>query len=355
MEQLEADVMVGPLSGDEAVAIANYAKQHPTKTFIIGTAGVAGPDDADRAEELLPLPRRRRPVERGHRRDRLQEARLAEGRDHHGRLQLRLDVRGRHHRRLLRDRRQDHEARVPAAQHDRLLVRTSSSCPQPDKVDGYFWVVGGTGTGAASRRSSRRTARSSPKQLIGNLFFDFVGAPTRKWRRMYVGAYVGGFGTAPGLKTAQAKTLRGRSRASGTRRCKASLRRRVRLQLLQRRVGARPGALRRRPARPGRSSRRRCRARSRRATRSRDKGRRQARQPAAGDPGPVPAADRQARAAHQSVIGFVPNVDQTFGGMFGPNKPAPGRTCPPCVKKKLPWQGKIKVVKNGVVTNQVIK
>ena len=56
-----------------------------------------------------------------------------------------------------------------------------------------------------------------------------------------------------------------------------------------------------------------------------------------------------------SVIGFVPNVAQTFGGVFGPNKPAPGRAFPPCAKRKLPWQGKIKVVKNGVVTNQVIK
>ena len=43
MEQLRADVMVGPLSGDEAVAVANYAKTHPTKTFVIGTAGSQDP------------------------------------------------------------------------------------------------------------------------------------------------------------------------------------------------------------------------------------------------------------------------------------------------------------------------
>ncbi len=43
MEQLGADVMIGPLSGDEAVYIANYAKSHPTKTFIIGTAGSQDP------------------------------------------------------------------------------------------------------------------------------------------------------------------------------------------------------------------------------------------------------------------------------------------------------------------------
>ncbi len=55
------------------------------------------------------------------------------------------------------------------------------------------------------------------------------------------------------------------------------------------------------------------------------------------------------------MAGYVPAVDQTFGGTFGPNKPAPGRNFPSCVKKKLPWQGKIQVVRNGRVTNQFIK
>ncbi len=39
MEQLDADVMIGPLSGDESIAVANYAKQHPKKTFVDGAAG----------------------------------------------------------------------------------------------------------------------------------------------------------------------------------------------------------------------------------------------------------------------------------------------------------------------------
>jgi len=43
MEQLNADVMIGPLSGDEAVAISHYAQKHPNKTFIIGTAGSQDP------------------------------------------------------------------------------------------------------------------------------------------------------------------------------------------------------------------------------------------------------------------------------------------------------------------------
>ncbi|HEX7222340.1 MAG TPA: ABC transporter substrate-binding protein, partial [Candidatus Limnocylindrales bacterium] len=43
MQQLRADVLVGPLSGDEAVAIANWAKPRPSKTVIIGTAGSQDP------------------------------------------------------------------------------------------------------------------------------------------------------------------------------------------------------------------------------------------------------------------------------------------------------------------------
>jgi branched-chain amino acid transport system substrate-binding protein len=40
------------------------------------------------------------------------------------------------------------------------------------------------------------------------------------------------------------------------------------------------------------------------------------------------------------TVGEVPNVDQTFGGTFSSKTPPPGRTFPPCVKRKLPWIGK---------------
>ena len=55
------------------------------------------------------------------------------------------------------------------------------------------------------------------------------------------------------------------------------------------------------------------------------------------------------------AVGFVPLVDQSFGGLFKKTSPPPGRTQPACVKHKLPWQGKIQVVKNGVITKQYIK
>ena len=88
-----------------------------------------------------------------------------------------------------------------------------------------------------------------------------------------------------------------------------------------------------------------------------NKGVREARQPSAGDPGPVPAADHQGNGARErrNLVGYVPNVDQTFGGYSAEQAGTAGRNFPACVKRKLPWQGKIKVVKNGVITNQNIK
>ncbi len=67
----------------------------------------------------------------------------------------------------------------------------------------------------------------------------------------------------------------------------------------------------------------------------------------------VKNADGSSR--HRRSSRYVPNVDQTFGGLFKPSSPPPGRTQPPCKKLKTPWQGKVRVVKNGVITTQVIK
>ena len=39
MEKDEVDILVGPLSGDEGLAIKDYAKQHPDVTFVNGTSG----------------------------------------------------------------------------------------------------------------------------------------------------------------------------------------------------------------------------------------------------------------------------------------------------------------------------
>jgi branched-chain amino acid transport system substrate-binding protein len=55
------------------------------------------------------------------------------------------------------------------------------------------------------------------------------------------------------------------------------------------------------------------------------------------------------------VVAYVPGVDQSFGGLFTPSSPPPGRTQPACKKVSTPWQGKIKVVSGGKITNQILK
>jgi branched-chain amino acid transport system substrate-binding protein len=55
------------------------------------------------------------------------------------------------------------------------------------------------------------------------------------------------------------------------------------------------------------------------------------------------------------VVAYVPNVDQSFGGLFKPSSPPPGRAQPKCVTKKTPWQGKLRTIRNGVITNQIIR
>ena len=62
VEQNKVDVVVGPLSGDEGLAIKNYAKQHPDVTFVNGTSGAQNTTLRDPAE-LLPLHDRRRAVD----------------------------------------------------------------------------------------------------------------------------------------------------------------------------------------------------------------------------------------------------------------------------------------------------
>lgn len=39
IQDVGVDILLGPLSGDEGIAIANYAKEQPTKTFVNGTSG----------------------------------------------------------------------------------------------------------------------------------------------------------------------------------------------------------------------------------------------------------------------------------------------------------------------------
>jgi len=348
MQQLNADVMLGPLSGDEAVAIANWAKTRPTKTVIIGTAASQDP-----TMQIAP-----KNVFRYYGDGAQWNAGLGE---------IVYKKWGWRNAAIIMD---DYSfawtsaagiiadfcaigGKITKRVFPPLNTTDYSSyvrqLPSPDDVDGYFWVVGGTGTGSAFTAFEQAHGALKARQHSGNLFLWFLtGASVAPKLR---GAYIGGFGIAPGLKTAAANKYRAVMKRyypkipaedsftlNYYRGAHALV---LGLQKSNGQVGA---ALQRALPKviddPYQLST---------GGRVRLDSRRQAVQ------------DQWQMQINPSgafgirTYGYVPNVDQTFGGTFAPNKPAPGRNFPACVKKKLPWQGKIRVVSNGKVTNQVVK
>jgi branched-chain amino acid transport system substrate-binding protein len=196
MERLKADVMVGPLSGDEAVSVAQYAKSHPKKTFIIGTAGSQDP-----TLQIAP-----KNVFRYHGDGAQWNA--GTGEIAYRKLKWRNAA-------IIMD---DYSfgwtsgagliadfcsmgGKITKRVFPPLNTTDYSpyirQLPAPNRVDGYFWVIGGTGTGASLKAYEQTYGKTAPKKFIGNLFFAFLGNFSEVAPRL-VGAYVGGFGTAPG-------------------------------------------------------------------------------------------------------------------------------------------------------------
>jgi branched-chain amino acid transport system substrate-binding protein len=350
MEQLNADVMVGPLSGDEAVAVANYAKTKPTKTFIIGTAGSQDPTMQIAPKNMF----------RYHGDGAQWNAGIGE---------IAYKKLGWRNAAIIMD---DYSfgwtsaagmiadfcavggnivKRVFPPLNNADYATFVRQLPAPDKVDGYFWAIGGNTPGSLTAFEQAYGA-ADPNQFIGNLFFAFLGND-KVVAPKFIGSYLGGFGTGPGLKTPQAKRyeqavlkhypglpvadgfvynyynaawalIQGLTKSAGV-------------------VGAKlQASMPRRLASGYEVS---------------DKGfvtldvRRQAIQ----DQYQLQLVKNADGSVGPQVVAYVPNVDQSFGGLFRPTSPPPGRSQPKCVKKKTPWQGKIREVKNGVITNQVIK
>jgi len=354
MEQLKADVMIGPLSGDEAVYVANYAKSHPTKTFIIGTAGSQDP-----TLQIAP-----KNVFRYHGDGAQWNAGIGE---------IAYKKLGWRNAAIVMD---DYSfgwtsgagiiadfcaiggkitKRVFPPLNTTDYASYVQQLPAPGTVDGYFWVVGGTGTGASLTAFEQQYGALKPEEHIGNLFFAFLGADKVVAPKV-VGSYVGGFGTGPGLKTPQAKTyekvvarwypgLNGGNYADGFvyNYFNAAWALVQGLTVSKGQTGAALQAAMPKTLRSGYEVS--------------DKGvvKLDANRQAIQDQYPLQVVKNADGSIGTAVVGYVPNVDQSFGGLFKKTSPAPGRTQPPCVKKKTPWQGKIRVVKNGVITPAVIK
>jgi branched-chain amino acid transport system substrate-binding protein len=225
--------------------------------------------------------------------------------------------------------------------------------PNPNQVDGYFSTVGGTGTSAVLKAFEQAYGPLDPKQWIGNLFFGFLGADKVVAPKL-VGAYVGGFGNMPGVHVAKADAYRAfmtklypKLPADDGFVYNYYMAAWALVQALQKAPGATgvkldnamPRAIKNAPFQLSGGG-----------TLHLDS-RRQAIQ----DQYQLQLVKNADGSVGPQVVAYVPSVDQSFGGLFKPSSPPPGRAQPPCKKLKTPWQGKIKAVVNGKVTNQVIK
>jgi branched-chain amino acid transport system substrate-binding protein len=200
MEQLKADLLIGPLSGAESIAVANYAKAHPTKTFVNGTAGAQETTLKVRAPNFF----------RFHGDGTQWNAGIGE--IAYGKLKWRKVA-------LIEDDYAFAYASAAGMIADfcavggQVVKRVAPplnttdyssyvrQLPAPSKVDGYFWVIGGAGTVPSLKAFESVYGPISKTKFIGNLFFATPGSYEQLAPRIN-GAYVGGFGNAPDLKTA---------------------------------------------------------------------------------------------------------------------------------------------------------
>ena len=336
-----------PSNRDESVAIAQYAKAHPTKTFIIGTAGSQDPTLQIAPKNMF----------RYH----------GDGAQWNaGTGEIAYRKLGWRKAAIIMD---DYSfgwttgagliadfcamggqitKRVFAPLNTTDYAPYVRQLPPPSAVDGYFWTIGGNATGASLKAYEQAYGPTDPKKFVGNLFFAFLGNFAEIAPRL-TGAYLGGFGTAPGLKTAAAKAYEGRvakvfpglnggnyadgfvynyynagwALVQGLKKSGGAVG--AKLQ------GSLPHTLK-----PGYQV-------ANHGVLRLDRNRQ-----AIQDQWPLQIVNQGGKPA-LTVVGFVPNVTQSFGGMFKKSSRPPGRTQPKCSKLKTPWQGKIRVVKNGVV------
>jgi branched-chain amino acid transport system substrate-binding protein len=350
MEQLDADVMVGPLSGDEAVSVANYAKSHPDKTFVIGTAGSQDPTMQIAPKNMF----------RYHGDGAQWNAGLGE---------IAYKKLGWRKAAIIMD---DYSfgwtsgagmiadfcavggqisKRVFPPLNNADYASFVRQLPPPSAIDGYFWAVGGNTSGSL-KAFEQAYGKANPKQFAGNLFFGFLGND-KVVAPKFVGSYIGGFGNMPGVHNAKVDAYRafmtklypklpnddgfvynyymaakalvqGLTTSGGA-------------------VGAKlQAAMPRSIVGPFQIS-------------NGGKVKLDSRRQAIQDQYQLQLVRKPDGSVGPTVIAYVPGVDQSFGGLFTPSSPAPGRTQPACKKVKTPWQGKIKVVANGKITNQVYK
>jgi len=351
MEERDADVMIGPVAGAEATAVAQYAALHPAKTFVLGSGGSQEPtlqlapgnvfryhgDDAQRNAGIGELVFRRL----GWRKAVVivddntggwtSAAGIVADFCASGGLVLR-------------------RVYVPPDTKDYLpYIR---QLPPPVTVDGYFWAV--ADAPGMLRAFAQQYGPADARQHVVDLQSD-PGAVARRLPRSLVGAYASGVGTAPGLRTRQAQRYEGVLTKWYPRLFKRDPTSRFAYDYYNAALALVVGL------RAARGDLTKLAASMPRAIRA-------GYQQSAGG---MLSLDRNRQAIQDeyqlrivrrpngvlgtTVVAQVPQVRESFGGLFTVASPPPGRTFPSCAKVRLPWAGKIRVVERGAVTSRLVK
>jgi branched-chain amino acid transport system substrate-binding protein len=346
MEQNKADIMIGPLSGDESVAIAGYAKAHQTKTFVDGSAGAQDTTLKVRAPNFFRF--------------------NGDGAQWNAGLgDLAYNKLGWKTAAVIEDNYSfgwtsaagfiaefcavggDVVQRVTPP----LNTTDYSTYAQQLKtdVDGTFVAVGGSGLIPFLKAYEQAHGKIDSKKFIGNLFWGTPGE-FESLSTDVSGAYVGGAGTAGDLDSAAAKNYANNI-----------------IGKWFKKIGGQPAA-------PQAASTFTYGfyvntwglIQGLKAVKGDISGGQKALQKALAKVklntpyGPVHLdknrqavltvyyqqlyTDTSGKLAVKTVAS-IPNVDQTFGGTFSTTTPNPGPTDPKCVKASLPWVGKEQPVK----------
>jgi branched-chain amino acid transport system substrate-binding protein len=352
MEQLGADILIGPLSGDESIAVANYAKRHPTKTFVNGTAAAQDTTLKVRAPNFFRF--------------------NGDGAQFNaGTGDLAVNTLKWKTAAVIAD---DYSfgwtssagfiaefcaagGTVTKRVFPPLNTTDYSSyiqqLPDPSQVDGYFWAVGGAGLIPALKAFEQAKGPIDAKKHMGNLFWGTPGQFEQLGNRV-AGVYVGGAGTAGELATPPAKSYAATIDKwfkqfppfEGTAGPQAASvfvynyfnNTHALIIALHAVGGDLSGDQKKLQAALGK-----VRLDAGYGTLTLDDNR-QAIQDQY-----VSQLYLQGSQLAIKSIRYIPAVDQTFGGTFGPSTPAPGRTFPPCTKRSLPWVGHSRNVIDGVI------
>src|SRR5437762_2255029 len=340
MEQLGADIMIGPLSGDESIAVANYAKQHPTKTFVNGSAGAQDTTLKVRAPNYF----------RFNGDGAMWNAGLGD---------LAYNKLGWKTAAVVAD---DYSfawtsaagfiaefcavgGKVTKRVFPPLNTTDYSSYAQqmPTNVDGTFVAVGGAGLIPFLKAYEQAHGPIVAKKFIGNLFWGTPGQFEQLSTRVS-GVYFGGAGTAGDLATKAAKAYNAQvgkvfktippfgaaaPQASSTFTYGFYVNTWGLLAGLKSVKGDISGGQKKLQAAIGK-----VKLSTPYGPLHLDKNRQAAINVFYGQ------LITQDRKLATKTVGEVPGVDQTFGGTFSPSTAAPGRTQPACVKRSLPWIGK---------------